>query len=222
MSQNDASKTHMLKALLHDIGSALNNWLRDVSPEAEHAYRATETVAVEEAAKYLIDLGFGPTAKRLMDHHRKLVMLRTDIACCDAARGKSRQRQEWLTEVLGPYPAPDEPDEEHKESQRILCVKLIGETGLMADFVEALESRLADSGTEETLDDIVTLNQAAALAGQSKRNLERYMQNDSLPVPDFPGGEGKAHKWLWGNLRPALEKLVNRKLPKKFPSSRII
>lgn len=74
----------------------------------------------------------------------------------------------------------------------------------------------------EELDDLVTLSQAAALARRSKRTLERYLQNDELPVPDSPGGAGHAHKWRWNNLRPALEKVSRTPLPEKFPASRII
>lgn len=72
------------------------------------------------------------------------------------------------------------------------------------------------------VDDVVTLDQAAAVSGPSKRTLERHLQSGALPPPDYPGGGGRAHRWRWSTLRPALEKVCNRQLPKKWPGSRVI
>ncbi len=71
-------------------------------------------------------------------------------------------------------------------------------------------------------DALVTLSQVAPLTGLSKRTLERYLKDGKMPEPDYRGGGGKAHKWLWQNLRLALAKIVRRELPKTFPGSRII
>ena len=71
-------------------------------------------------------------------------------------------------------------------------------------------------------DELVTLSQVAPLTGRKKRTLERYLRDGKLPEPDFPGGEGKSHKWHWSTLRPALSKLCNRVLPPRFPGGRII
>lgn len=75
---------------------------------------------------------------------------------------------------------------------------------------------------EIAIEEVVTLEQAAALARTSKRTLERYLQSGELPHPDFPGGGGKAHKWRWSALRPSLEKVANLPLPQRFPGSRIV
>ncbi len=75
---------------------------------------------------------------------------------------------------------------------------------------------------EDAIDDLVTLDQVAPLVGQSKRTLERYLKQGLIPEPDFRGGSGKAHKWLWGSLRPALAEFAGRELPEKFPGSRIV
>ncbi len=72
------------------------------------------------------------------------------------------------------------------------------------------------------LDDLVTLDQAAAVVGRSKRSLELYLQRGDLPRPDLPGGGGKAHRWYWNTLRPALEKHFRPDLPLKFPASRVV
>lgn len=71
----------------------------------------------------------------------------------------------------------------------------------------------------------VTLDQAAAIAGRNKKSLERYRygkekryRDHPLPNPDIKGGRGCAHQWRWDRLRPWLEKVTARILPKKFPS----
>ena len=72
------------------------------------------------------------------------------------------------------------------------------------------------------IDELVTLDQVAPLAGLAKRTLERYLRKGDLPYPDVRGGGGRAHKWFWANLRDALAKVARRQLPERFPASRII
>lgn len=74
---------------------------------------------------------------------------------------------------------------------------------------------------EPEIDELVTLSQVHPLVGLSKRQLERYLAAGKLPRPDRPGGDGKAHKWHWGRLRPALERVSRLHLPETFPGSRI-
>jgi len=76
--------------------------------------------------------------------------------------------------------------------------------------------------SDDSLDDLVTLDQAAAVVGQSKRTLERYLQREDLPRPDLPGGGGRAHRWRWSTLRPSLEEHFRPGLPTKFPASRVV
>jgi predicted DNA-binding transcriptional regulator AlpA len=83
------------------------------------------------------------------------------------------------------------------------------------------EKREADRDAQ-TIDDLVTLNQVAPLTGLAKRTLERYLRKGELPEPDVRGGGGKAHRWFWHTLRPALERISKRNLPERFPASRII
>jgi hypothetical protein len=64
----------------------------------------------------------------------------------------------------------------------------------------------------------VTLSQAAAIAKQSKKTLERWRKEGKLPDPDVLSGKGKANKWLWDALRPALEKEICYRLPVRYPS----
>lgn len=94
-------------------------------------------------------------------------------------------------------------------------------------FTRTLDAILDDAWTlaekdaaDCELDDLVTLDQASAVVQQSKRTLERYLRQ--LPVPDFPGGNGRPHRWYWRTLRPHLERHFRPNLPTKFPGSRII
>lgn len=88
----------------------------------------------------------------------------------------------------------------------------------------ATETHATASGAsdDEPPDDLVTLDQAAAVVSLKKRTLERYLQRGDLPRPDLPGGGGKAHRWYWSTLRPALEKHFRPDLPLKFPASRVV
>jgi hypothetical protein len=92
----------------------------------------------------------------------------------------------------------------------------------VADAVVYRRARRLPNDAEDLLDDLVTLDQAAAVAGTSKRTLERHVSKKKLPKPDVPGGGGRAHKWYWKRLRPALETVSRRRLPERFPTSRIV
>jgi hypothetical protein len=72
------------------------------------------------------------------------------------------------------------------------------------------------------LSELVTLDQVAPLTGLSKRSLERYLSKGALPEPDARGGNGRANKWQWHNIRPALAKIAKKSLPEVFPGSRFI
>lgn len=98
---------------------------------------------------------------------------------------------------------------------------------LLAHLIEAKQT-LADAGTRavvnntDAIDALVTLDQAAGLVNKSKRTLEHYLRDGKLPTPDLPGGGGKAHRWYWSKLRPALQEHFRPDLPERFPSSRVV
>jgi len=83
-----------------------------------------------------------------------------------------------------------------------------------------LLSDLIDS--DLPVEQLVTLSQVAPLTGRVKRTLERYLKRGDIPTPDVPGVGGGAHQWYWSTLRPALVKIGLRKIPIRFPASRII
>ncbi len=78
----------------------------------------------------------------------------------------------------------------------------------------------SDSEDVGGADNYITLDQAAAVVGRSKRTLERYLEN--MPTPDVEGGGGKPHEWKWSTLRPWLMENFDRDLPERFPASRTI
>ncbi len=73
---------------------------------------------------------------------------------------------------------------------------------------------------ETEIDELRTLSQVAPLTGLTKRTLERHLKE--LPEPDVRGGNGKANKWYWSKIRPPLEKISKRPLPRRFPGSQIM
>ncbi len=98
--------------------------------------------------------------------------------------------------------------------------------GLVSDDDDATVDPHADELRKKPVtddppfDDLVTLDQAAAVVSYSKRALERYLKSGELPAPDIRGGGGKPSKWYWSKLRPALEEHFRPDLPKRFPASR--
>jgi hypothetical protein len=64
--------------------------------------------------------------------------------------------------------------------------------------------------------DLVTLDQMAALVRRCKRSLERYRKQ--LPAPRFRGRRGQPHLWDWTEVRPWLEETFGLRLPEHFPS----
>jgi hypothetical protein len=64
------------------------------------------------------------------------------------------------------------------------------------------------------------MDQIAAITHLSKRTVERMVKNGELPKRAIEGGRGKAHKWRWSLVRPALMELGFSGLPDRFPASR--
>ena len=120
---------------------------------------------------------------------------------------------------------PRKPWSTRYRERRSKLDRLLG-ARVQAEEIAARETELKPPVTEEreatALDDLVTLDQAAAVVSLKKRTLERYLQRGDLPRPDLPGGGGKSHRWYWSTLRPALEKHFRPDLPAKFPASRVI
>lgn len=91
----------------------------------------------------------------------------------------------------------------------------------LEECLQGVESSLVEVAAGD-IDDLATLNQLGALAGLSKRQMERYFKAGKLPPPDRKGGDGKAHKWKWATVRGRIEDISGRHLPEKFPGSRIV
>lgn len=81
---------------------------------------------------------------------------------------------------------------------------------------------LEQGAPSQKLDPLVTLDQITALTRITKRTLERHLRAGKLPRPEYPGGDGKAHKWHWSSIREPLSAVCNRVLPLEFPGGRLI
>jgi hypothetical protein len=75
------------------------------------------------------------------------------------------------------------------------------------------------TGENPGVEDLVNLDEAAAIVHRVKRTLEGYQQDKTknMPMPYVQGGGGKPSLWKWNELRPWLEKTFVPDLPKRFP-----
>ena len=71
-------------------------------------------------------------------------------------------------------------------------------------------------GTAGPPEQLVTLDQIAAMVHRSKRSLERYRKR--MPVPRVRGRRGRPHLWAWAEVRPWLEATFDLRLPEQFPA----
>lgn len=62
---------------------------------------------------------------------------------------------------------------------------------------------------------LVTLDQCAAMVGVRKRSLARHRAK--MPPPVVPGRRGRAALYSWDEVRPWLEREYGRRLPERFP-----
>ena len=68
----------------------------------------------------------------------------------------------------------------------------------------------------EQTEQLVTLDQMAAIVSRQKSSLRHY--REELPPPRVQGRRGQATLWAWAEVRPWLERTFARKLPERFPS----
>ena len=80
---------------------------------------------------------------------------------------------------------------------------------------------IAPKIAENAWEDLVTLDQAAAMVHKSKRTLERYKTRGKLPAPTVEGGGGKADLFAWKTIRPWLTETFNIQLPDEYPGKEI-
>jgi hypothetical protein len=97
--------------------------------------------------------------------------------------------------------------------------------GLAKNLQRDLMARLEDVGSRDESsqgeeDDLVTLDQAAAMAHTSKRTLERHKTRGTLPDPAVDRGSGRSHLYSWREMAPWLETEFGVKQPSRFPASR--
>jgi hypothetical protein len=76
----------------------------------------------------------------------------------------------------------------------------------------------APAAAKDPAEQLVTLDQAAALVHRSKRTLERY-RDQGMPEPRNQGRRGHPNLWAWADVRPWLERTFGFSLPEQFPAS---
>jgi hypothetical protein len=104
-------------------------------------------------------------------------------------------------------------------------VRLMQEIRAELTEVKLELARMRKAEPEQTLlpfrgpppsEQLVSLDQIAAIARRRKRGLERYKKG--MPGPRDPGGHGRTALWAWSDVRPWLEATFGRPFPESFPS----
>lgn len=93
----------------------------------------------------------------------------------------------------------------------------VNESGAVAMGVDQVDPHVPAACWE----DLVTLDQAAAMVHKSKRTLERYKTRGSLPCPAVEGGGGRADLFEWSVLRTWLTGEFGIQLPDRYPRRRV-
>ncbi len=94
---------------------------------------------------------------------------------------------------------------------------LTDEVGRLRDTIEApVQGALPFPA--DPFEQLVTLDQAAAVVHRSKRCLEDYKLR-GMPVPRVKGRRGQPALYLWGEMRPWLTSTFGINLPDEFPGS---
>jgi hypothetical protein len=96
--------------------------------------------------------------------------------------------------------------------------------GLFEDAAHALDqlhgaAKATRDGTATIAEDMIDLDQAAALVNRSKRTLKRALidPKKKMPAPMIKGSGGKKSEWRYQELKPWLEKEYGRNLPSRPP-----
>jgi hypothetical protein len=89
--------------------------------------------------------------------------------------------------------------------------------GTLSDAGKTLAALATNDNALATGQDLVTLDQAAAMVHRSKRTLERFKTRGSFPAPAVEGGGGRADLFEWSMLRTWLTGEFGIRLPDKFP-----
>jgi len=81
-----------------------------------------------------------------------------------------------------------------------------------------LEAKPAD--THSNAPQYVTRDQIAAIVGKSKDTVANWFNDDpKAPEPSIEGGGGKAHAYIWADIRAWLQNRSARILPQRYPST---
>jgi hypothetical protein len=118
------------------------------------------------------------------------------------------------------------PDEQRRAQLSEFEMILAELRGLRAEVISLRERVMSRdvlsgpqlAGVSPVSEQLVSLDQIAAIVHRSKRSLERYQSQ--MPVPRVRGRRGQPHLWSWSEVRPWLEQVFNFQLPEHFPRTR--
>jgi len=107
-----------------------------------------------------------------------------------------------------PKPASEEP-----------ALPAAGAAPILALTTPMESTREVDSRPAGRHEQVVTTDQAAAIAGCSKKTIHRWVKSGKLAGPCYPGGQGRAHRWKWSVLHGPLQKACRRGIPEQYPGN---
>lgn len=140
---------------------------------------------------------------------------RPDEATCPSC-GSTFDNISWRLLVRGPsIVGPGEPATEPLGPGGNITILGTSAAGRI-DFGSPPLHSPAAPGDE--FEDLITLDQIAALVSRKKRALENYKSR--MPLPRVKGGGGRPSEWAYSDIRPWLEKQFERPLPPRFPFGR--
>jgi hypothetical protein len=124
-------------------------------------------------------------------------------------------------EVLAGAP-PSITAEDLEDLGRRLTRENAGAEGAIGDGSGLVRAGPPPAAPPPAEDEIVDLDQIAALLHLSKASLGTYKrrQNDPLPDADYPGGAGRRDHWRWSTIHPWLVRNSNIPIPDQFPDVR--
>jgi len=96
--------------------------------------------------------------------------------------------------------------------------RLSDEVARLRDVIEPPTQTDLPFPPPDPFEQLVTLDQAAAVAHRSKRCLEDY-KSKGMPAPRVKGRRGQMALYSWGEMRPWLTATFGVRLPEDFPGS---
>jgi hypothetical protein len=89
------------------------------------------------------------------------------------------------------------------------------ELAALRQAIDAPEQRQLPFPPPDPAEQMVDLDQIAAIVHLKKRSLENY--RNRMPTPRLQGRRGRRSRWVWAEVRPWLQQEFGLILPENYP-----